>query len=142
MSEELNRGKEVINTRKLVSIKTATQVEPIVGADSIEVVTIEEGWKCVVKKGDIRVNDRIFYFEIDSFLPENDARFGFLMNHTCLFNGKKGHRLRTIMLRKQLSQGLALPLTSLFSVEEVAWSRWVEFHDCPAVPHPVPSAAE
>src|SRR5690606_28178781 len=74
-----------------------------------EVATVD-GWKVVVKKGEFKVGDIAVYFEIDSFLPESDPRYAFLMKSKRTFNGVVGHRLRTIRLRGQVSQGLLLPI--------------------------------
>ena len=94
-------------TRKLVSIQRIHRIDPIAKADAIECVTIH-GWELVAKKGEFAVGDLCVYFEIDSFLPE-DSRYEFLKdlkNH----QGRKGYRIKTIKLRGQISQGLALPL--------------------------------
>lgn len=94
-------------TRKLVSIQRIHRIDPIAKADAIECVTIN-GWELVAKKGEFAVGDLCCFFEIDSFLPE-DPRYEFLKdlkNH----QGRKGYRLKTIRLRGQVSQGLALPL--------------------------------
>lgn len=103
--------------RKLVTIREIKEVLPIEGADAIEIVKID-GWQCVAKKGEFKPGDQAAYFEIDSFLPEGDERFSFLAGRGVQTNGdgKKGYRLRTIKLRGQLSQGLALP-ASLFDSE-------------------------
>lgn len=95
--------------RSLVAIRTISYLSPIPEADCIEVATID-GWKIIVKKGEFSVNDKCVYFEIDSFLPEEDSRFSFLMKHVKEFNGKKGVVLKTIKMKKQISQGLALPV--------------------------------
>lgn len=97
-----------MNTRKLVTIRTIDAIEPIPGADSIECLKIG-GWSVVAKKGDFQPGDQCIYFEIDSFLPIQDARFSFLKNPTS-FNGHSGFRIKTIKLRGQVSQGIALPL--------------------------------
>ena len=105
--------------RKLVTKRKITNITPIKGADFIERLTID-GWHCVGKKGEFSVGDDCLYFEIDSFLPESDERFAFLMKAGVrTFNGHKGHRLRTIRLRKQISQGLALPMGLFPEVEKL-----------------------
>lgn len=103
--------------RKLVTIRTVSEVIPIEGADAIEVVKID-GWQCVVKKGEFKAGDRCVYFEVDSFLPATDDRFSFMTGRGQQTNGdgSKGYRLRTIKLRGQLSQGLALP-AAMFKTE-------------------------
>ena len=96
--------------RKLVTIRKIAELNPIPDADAIEVATVD-GWKLVVKKGEFAVGDNCVYFEIDSFLPESDPRYAFLMKSGVReFEGVRGHKLRTIKLRGQISQGLALPL--------------------------------
>lgn len=99
--------------RKLVSLRTVGEVIPIEGADNIELVRID-GWQCVVKKGEFAVGDLAIYFEIDSFIPfafeDNAERFGFLAKNKITWNGKEGARIKTIRLRGQISQGLALPV--------------------------------
>ena len=101
------------NKRKLVTVRTIDALEPIEGADVIEVAVIE-GWRLVVKKGEFKVGDQCVYFEIDSFLPDGVPAWQFLVDKSSRFmNGVKGHKLRTIKLRGQTSQGLALPLSTL-----------------------------
>lgn len=98
------------NIRKLVSIRRITDIEDIEGADLIKAATIGGGWKVVAKAGEFKVGAQCVYFEIDSFLPESDARYAFLMKSGVReFEGVRGHKLRTIKLRGQISQGLALP---------------------------------
>ena len=97
--------------RKLVSIRNVKEVLPIEGADFIELVKID-GWQCVVKKGEFKEGDYCIYFEIDSFLPIEE-RYEFLRksSYKQLPDGTEGFRLKTMKLRKKLSQGLALPTT-------------------------------
>lgn len=97
--------------RKLVTIRTVKDVQPIPNADAIECITVD-GWELVAKKGEFSVGDRCVYFEIDSFLPADDERFQFLLKTGTKKDesGKERIRLRTVKLRGQISQGLALPL--------------------------------
>jgi len=90
--------------RRLVTIRQIAVIDPIPNADAIECATID-GWKVVVKKGEFKVGDCCVYFEIDSFLPESDPRYGFLMKGGVReFEGSRGHKLKTVKLRGQLSQ--------------------------------------
>ena len=96
--------------RKLVTVRRIQDIKPIPDADAIEVVTID-GWKVVTKKGEFKVGSLGAYFEVDSFLPELDPRFQFLMKSGVReMDGVRGHVLRTVKLRGQLSQGLILPI--------------------------------
>jgi RNA ligase (TIGR02306 family) len=98
-------------SRKLATITKIKKTLPIEGADFIEAVTMTtNGWVCVAKKGDLTPGDFGVYFEIDSFLPKEE-RYAFLdgrSNKT--MNDVEGYRLKTVKLRKQISQGLLLPL--------------------------------
>ncbi|MFZ6676810.1 RNA ligase (ATP) [Undibacterium sp. Tian12W] len=95
--------------RKLVTIRTVSNIRPIPDADAIECASVD-GWSVVVKKNEFQVGDACVYFEIDSFLPLSDARFVFLEKNKIIWNEKNGIRLRTIKLRGQISQGMILPL--------------------------------
>lgn len=92
--------------RKLATVRTVLDVQPIPGADAIECVTVD-GWKVVAKKGEYSIGDHATYFEIDSWIPEHIAPF--LCKDKREYNGIVGARLRTVKLRGQISQGLLLP---------------------------------
>lgn len=107
------------NKRKLVTVRAIDDLQPIEGADQIEVAAIE-GWKVVVKKGEFNIGDKCVYFEIDSFLPEGNYPWKFLVDKSSQkLNGQVGHKLRTIKLRGQVSQGFVLPLHSLPAIQYV-----------------------
>ena len=97
-------------SRKLASIQRIWKIEPIEGADRIELAYIL-GWQCVVNKGQFYVGDLAVYFEIDSFLPIR-PEFEFLRNssykNTDIMG--EGFRLKTQKFRGQVSQGLLLPI--------------------------------
>jgi RNA ligase (TIGR02306 family) len=99
--------------RKLASIRTITDIQPIPDADSIEVVSIG-GWKVVSKKGEYKIGDMCIYCEIDSFLPIL-PQYEFLRksSYKKMSDGTEGFRLKTIKLRGQVSQGLVLPISVL-----------------------------
>lgn len=116
--------------RKLASIRKISALEPIEGADLIEVATVD-GWKVVVKRGEFTVGELVVYFEIDSWIPYDLAPFLSKGQEPRVYHDVKGERLRTIKLRGQVSQGLILKETdileqarSLDSTEE-----WVEGTD-------------
>lgn len=91
--------------RKLASIQRVADIQPIDGADRIEVATIN-GWKVVVGKGQFGVGDLCVYFEIDSVLP---------IEHFPDLEKTKG-RIKTIRLRGQLSQGYCIPLERFWDI--------------------------
>jgi RNA ligase (TIGR02306 family) len=89
--------------RQLASIQKIDKLEPIPGADKIEVATVL-GWHLVVKKGEFQIGDRCVYMEVDSILPDR-PEFEFLR--------PRHMRIKTIKLRGQVSQGIAFPLSIL-----------------------------
>jgi len=92
--------------RKLAHIEIIESLNPIEGADKIEVAQVL-GWQCVVKKGEFKVGEKIIYVEVDSVMPEK-PEFEFLRD--------RKFRVRTIKLRGQISQGLILPINTLTSI--------------------------
>lgn len=100
--------------RTLATIQEISSLDPIDGADAIEVARVL-GWNIVVKKGEFSVGDMCVYFEVDSLLPQIE-QFAFLAPRgakpTLMEDGttKFGYRLRTIKLRGQVSQGLVFPV--------------------------------
>lgn len=94
--------------RKMASVRRIDSIDPIEGADAIEVATVG-GWKVVIKKGEFAVGDLALYLEIDSWVPHTMAPFLSKGQEPREYNGVKGERLRTVKLRGQCSQGLLLP---------------------------------
>ena len=98
--------------RKLASIQRIWKIEPIDGADRIELAHVL-GWQCVVNKGQFREMDLAVYFEVDSFLPVA-SEFEFLRatsyRKTDIMG--EGFRLRTMKFRGQISQGLLVPVSA------------------------------
>lgn len=95
--------------RKLATIRKIAAIEPIEGADAIEVAVVD-GWKVVVKKGEFQVDALAVYLEIDSWVSNDIAPFLSKGKEPREFEGVKGERLRTVKLRGQISQGLLLPV--------------------------------
>jgi len=98
--------------RKLASLQKILNIQPIPGADNIEVATVL-GWNVVVRKNEFKVGDLVVYFEIDSLIPRNPW---------CEFLFKdiesKFSRLKTKKLRGQISQGLIIPIPEGISGSE------------------------
>lgn len=105
------------NERQLATMREIQDLQPIPGADAIEVATID-GWEVVVKKGEFKVGDYCIYFEIDSMLPVGNAAFKFLESRAKMYDGVMRARVKTIKLRGQLSQGIALPIGA-FTFQEM-----------------------
>lgn len=99
-------------TRKMASIRRIDAINPIPGADAIEVATVG-GWKVVVKKGEFFPGELAVYCEIDSWIPTEIAPFLSKGKDPREHNGVKGERLRTVTLRGQLSQGLLIRVSTV-----------------------------
>ena len=97
--------------RKLASIQRIWKIEPIEGADRIELAHVL-GWQCVVNKGQFQPMDIGVYFEIDSFLPIRPV-YEFMRSSSYKKTDimGEGFKLRTMRFRGQISQGLLLPLS-------------------------------
>jgi RNA ligase (TIGR02306 family) len=105
-----------VTLRKLASIQKIEEVAPIEKADAIEKTRVL-GWWVVAKKDQFKVGDPCIYYEVDSLLPDL-PQYSFLekghsLKESIIEDGTvvRGHRLRTIKLRGQISQGLVLPLS-------------------------------
>jgi len=104
----MEQEKEV--SRRLATVETISAIEPIAGADAIEVAHIR-GWQVVVRKGEFSAGDPVLYVEVDAALPLDDERFAFLESRgKKIFGGRKVHVLKTAKLRGIYSQGIAFPL--------------------------------
>ena len=90
--------------RKLASIQKIVDIQPIEGADKIERLTVL-GWHIVASKTENhKVGDLVAYIEPDSQVPAIPM-FEFLKDRKYI--------VKTIKLRKQISQGLVIPLREL-----------------------------
>lgn len=99
--------------RKLATVRKIDNILPIEGADLI-VTAIIDGWHVVIKKNEFDVGDLCVYIEIDSFLPDGNPAWQHLVEkHPRIFEGQRGHRLKTVKLRGQISQGFVVPLSVL-----------------------------
>ena len=101
--------------RKLVTLQTIDKLTPIEGADKIELAHIR-GWTIVVSKGEFYEGQQVFYFEPDSMLPLDRGYFTHLAKYGITAkNGHSYHRLKTMKLRGQISQGLIFPYTIFYT---------------------------
>lgn len=105
--------------RKLASVQKILALDPIPGADRIEVATVL-GWKVVVPKGRYNIDDLCIYVEVDSLIPVDVLKGQGLWDDEKgkgKLAGSEGNRLKTVRLRKQVSQGIIMGLDIL----EICW---------------------
>lgn len=89
------------NKRELAYVVKVSEVRNLEGYDKVHYIRVNAWW-CVAPK-DINVGDLVVYFEIDSKLPAEDARFAFME--------KRKYIVKTQKMCKAVSQGLALSLS-------------------------------
>ena len=73
--------------RELAYVVRVSDAKDLEGYDKVHYVKVL-GWQCVAPK-DIKVGDLVVYFEIDSKLPANDARFAFMEKRKYLVKTQK-----------------------------------------------------
>lgn len=99
---------EPASERRLATIRRIADLQPIEGADRIEIAVVD-GWHVIAKKGEYQVGDLAIYLEIDSWVPHTVAPFLTKEGKEPReYKGVKGERLRSMKMRGQLSQGLLL----------------------------------
>jgi RNA ligase (TIGR02306 family) len=106
-SEEIKGDK--MTERKMATIRKIAEIQAIPEADLICAYRVD-GWWVVDQVGKYVVGDLVVYAEPDSWIPVELAPFLCKGKEPREYNGVKGEKLRTIRLKKQLSQGLLLPL--------------------------------
>ena len=92
--------------RALASIQYIRSIDPIPGADFIVKIGVK-GWFTVARKDEFKVGDPCVYFEVDSVLPEA-PEFEFMRD--------RKFRVKTMKFKKQLAQGLAMPLKEVVAL--------------------------
>lgn len=109
--------------RKLASVQRIINILPIDGASNIELAHIL-GWEVVVNIGQFKVGDLCVYFECDSQLP---------IHHVFDFMANRHHRVKTAKFKKQISQGLALPISVLTNFVDKPCSYYKEGQDVTSI---------
>jgi RNA ligase (TIGR02306 family) len=105
--------------RQLATVQRVTALTPIEGKDRIELAQIL-GWRCIVKKGELKVGDLVVYHEIDSLVPVARSAYSFLVRDLVDVDGEKYARVRRMRMGGVLSEGLALPLEDMELVGPLA----------------------
>lgn len=100
--------------RVMAYVATIEEKKAIEGADKIEAYRVG-GWWVVDKKDAYSVNDKVVYVSIDAWVPHEIAPFLSKGKEPREFNGVKGEKLKSQKFKKQISQGLLLPLNSIWT---------------------------
>jgi len=86
------------------SIQKIISVEPVLDSDNLDKVQVL-GWQVVTKRNQFKSNNLCIYVELDSILPDGPEWSEFMR--------PRGFRIKSIKLRKELSQGIVFPLEIL-----------------------------
>lgn len=98
--------------RVMAWVAKIEKIEKHPEADALDICYVG-GWKCITKLGEFQEGDFAVYCSIDSWIPHDIAPFLSKGKEPREYNGVQGEKLRTIKLRKQISQGLLLPTSIL-----------------------------
>lgn len=96
--------------RVLARVVRIDDVKTHPNADSLDLALVG-GWQCVIKRGEYKAGDLAIYIEVDSMVPMDNPVFEFLRGRNMVEkDGKEYSRIKTMKLRKELSQGLIVPV--------------------------------
>ena len=102
----------IINDKRaLAYVVTIDEIKPIEGYDRVEYARTNGWWVIISKNDNLHVGDKCVYFEVDSKVNADDARFAFLE--------KKNYKIKTQKMCKVISQGLLMPLTLFPEIGDV-----------------------
>ncbi|ADF58192.1 Putative RNA ligase [Pseudomonas phage JG004] len=103
--------------RVLARVVRIDDVKTHPNADSLDLALVG-GWQCVIKRGEYQAGDLAIYIEVDSMVPVDNPIFEFLRGRNRVEQGGKEYsRIKTMKLRKELSQGLIVPVHAAGSPE-------------------------
>jgi len=92
------------NLNSVCYISTVNEINPIEGADNIELAVVG-GWNCITKKGEQKVGDMVMIATTDAIVPfELSEKMG-VTSYL-----RKGGRVRTVKLRGVYSECLIIPI--------------------------------
>ena len=96
--------------RKLATIERIEEIKAIPDADKICAYRVKDWW-VVDQVNKYEVGNKVVYIECDAWVPTAVAPFLSKGKEPRVYEGIAGERLRTVRLKKQLSQGLLLGLS-------------------------------
>lgn len=104
--------------RKLLRVVVVDEIVEHPNADALE-LAIVGGWQMCVKKGEFKSGDKAIYAEVDAMLPLDNPLFSFLEGRNqYTVDGVDYSRVKTIKLRKELSQGILFAINGPTHFEE------------------------
>lgn len=108
---------DISGTQRLVSLRLIKKIYNVEVDDKRYNFAEVDGWTCKIPFRQYREGELVLYFQVDSFLPGSDDRFGKGFGKATklqMLDGKLGQRLKTEKFGcgedKIVSQGLILPV--------------------------------
>ena len=105
------------DTRRLVSLRVIKKIYNVEVDDNRHIFAEVDGWTCKIPFRQYREGELVLYFQVDSFLPGADDRFGKGFGKARklqMFDGKLGQRLKSEKFGcgedKIVSQGMIMPV--------------------------------
>ncbi len=92
------------NLNSVCYIATINEINPIEGADNIELAVVG-GWNCITKKGEQKIGDLVMVATTDAIVPSELSEKMGVTNYL-----RKGGRVRTVKLRGVYSECLIIPI--------------------------------
>jgi RNA ligase (TIGR02306 family) len=92
------------NLNSVCYIATINEINPIDGADNIELAVVG-GWNCITKKGEQKIGDLVMIATTDAIIPFELSETMGVTNYL-----RKGGRVRTVKLRGVYSECLIIPI--------------------------------
>jgi RNA ligase (TIGR02306 family) len=111
------------NNNSVCFVGKVTDIKPIDGADNIELVVVN-GWNCISKKGDHKVDELAIIATTDAIIPEVLSDNMGVTNYL-----RKGGRVRTIKLRGVYSECLVIPFKYARAATGNANTKWDDGDD-------------
>jgi RNA ligase (TIGR02306 family) len=95
------------NVNSCCFVSKVKEINPIPGADNIELAIIE-GWNCIVKKGSHKSGDLVVVATTDAVIPQKLSDGLGVTNYL-----RSGQRVRTVKLKGVYSECLIIPLSHI-----------------------------
>ena len=111
------------NQNSVCFVGRVTDIKLIEGADNIELVVVN-GWNCISKKGDHKVDELAIIATTDAIIPEVLSDNMGVTNYL-----RKGGRVRTIKLRGVYSECLVIPFKYARAATGNANTKWDDGDD-------------
>ena len=99
--------------RKMAEVVQIDKIIEHPNADSLEICVID-GWKCITRKEEFHQGEIVVFLQPDAWVPHDLAPF-LTKDKVRFYEGVQGNKIKTIRLRGEISQGLILPIESVFS---------------------------